>query len=230
MWETAVASDRLVFSRIFPDGDEGYPGNLTVTVTYALRKDNTLSLTYDAFCDADTVVNFTNHCYFNLNGQGSGTALDLYLQVEADAFTENDGNCLPTGKVIPVEGTPFDFREEKPLGRDILADDPNLRNGSGYDHNFVLRGEGMRRVATLRSEKTGIVMDTSTTQPGIQIYSANFLTERQGKGGVKYEKRDALCLETQHFPDAVHHENFPSAVLKAKEKYHQVTEYHFYNK
>lgn len=230
IWRACVASDRLLFSHTSPDGDEGYPGNLTLSVTYEFDDNDTLTLTYDAFSDADTVVNFTNHCYFNLNGQGTGTATNLWLQVNADEFTENDENCLPTGKVLSVEGTPFDFRTAKPIERDINAGDQNLKNGRGYDHNFVLRGTGLRDVAELWSEQTGIAMTTRTTQPGVQIYTANFMTERLGKGGAVYAPRDAVCLETQHFPDAVHHENFPSAVLKKDEEYRESTQYVFYVK
>ncbi|MBO5248868.1 MAG: galactose mutarotase [Clostridia bacterium] len=227
IWSACVASDRLIFSHTSPDGDEGYPANLMMSVTYCFDDSNTLTLIYDAVSDGDTVVNFTNHCYFNLNGQGTGTATDHLLQVNADAFTENDGDCLPTGKILSVEGTPFDFRTSKPIGRDIGADDENLKNGSGYDHNFVLQGEGLREVAVLSSEKTGIVMTTRTTQPGVQVYTANFLTYRGGKNGTRYSVRDGVCLETQHFPDALHHENFPSVVLKQGEEYHQITQYAF---
>ncbi len=227
VWGTCVASDRLIFSHTSPDGDEGYPGNLMMSVSYAFDDTNTLTLSYDGVCDADTVVNFTNHCYFNLNGQGTGTATDLLLQVNADQFTENDENCLPTGTLISVDGTPFDFRTAKPIGQDINADDVNLKNGSGYDHNFVLSGDGMRNAAVLTSEKTGIVMTTRTTQPGVQIYTANFLTDRKGKGGVDYKMRDGICLETQHYPDAVHHPHFPSVILKQGEEYHQETQYVF---
>lgn len=227
VWGTCVASDRLIFSHTSPDGDEGYPGNLMMSVSYAFDDSNTLTLSYDAGCDADTVVNFTNHCYFNLNGQGTGTATDHLLQVNADSFTENDENCLPTGKILSVEGTPFDFRKAKPIGQDINADDINLKNGNGYDHNFLLSGEGMRDAAVLTSEKTGIVMTTRTTQPGVQVYTANFLTDRTGKGGTKYGIRDGICLETQHYPDAVHHAHFPSVILKQGEEYHQETQYHF---
>lgn len=227
VWNCAVASDRLIFTRTSPDGEEGYPGTLNCTVCYAFSEDGALSLTYDATCDADTVINLTNHCYFNLSGHDSGYVGDQTLRVDADEFTENDSDCLPTGKVFSVEGTPFDFRVEKTIGRDIEADDINLKNGSGYDHNFILRGEGLREVAKMHSEKTGITMTVETTQPGIQVYSANFLTERNGKGGCTYQPRHALCLETQHFPDAVHHANFPSAILKKGEAYHQVTVYRF---
>ena len=227
VWKASVASDRLLFSYTSPDGEEGYPGNLSMSVCYSFDDENALTLSYDGVCDADTVVNFTNHCYFNLDGAGTGPATDLKMQIFADSFTENDENCLPTGEILSVEGTPFDFRAPKTLGQDINADDRNIKNGGGYDHNFVLRGEGMRDVCVLSSEKTGIVCTTATTQPGIQIYSANFLTDRKGKGDTSYGYRHAVCLETQNFPDAPHHENFPSAVLKKGEEYHQITRYTF---
>lgn len=227
VWNTAVASDRLLFTYTSPDGEEGYPGNLLLSVIYSFDDDNSLTLSYDGECDADTLINLTNHCYFNLNGHGSGRALDLVLQIDADRFTENDSNCLPTGRLLPTEGTPFDFCSPKPIGRDIQKEDINLKNGKGYDHNFVLRGEGMREVSRLSSEETGIVMTVCTTQPGLQFYSGNFLTDRVGKGGVQYRYRDGVCLETQTFPDAIHNENFPSSVLKKGEEYHHVTKYLF---
>ena len=227
VWDTSVASDRLLFSYTSPDGEEGYPGTLVLSVIYSFDDNNALTLTYDAVCNKDTVINLTNHCYFNLNGAGTGTVLDQKLLVFADQFTENDADCLPTGKIKDVEGTPFDFRIPKLIGADIKEENQDLINGSGYDHNFVLRGEGMRDACVLSSDKTGIVCTTATTQPGIQIYSANFMTERKGKGGATYNMRDAICLETQHFPDAIHNENFPSAVLKKGEEYHQETKYTF---
>lgn len=229
-WAAAVASDRLIFSRTSPHGEEGYPGNLFVSVIYSFDDHNTLTITYDAHCDSDTVINLTNHAYFNLNGQGTGSAMDLLLQVEGEEFTENDSNCLPTGKILFVQGTPFDFRTPKAVGAEIDAQDVNLQNGKGYDHNFILRGEGLRKVASLFSEKRGIEMTVSTTQPGIQVYSGNFMTDRLGKDGVKYGFRDGICLETQHFPDSVHHESFPSVVLKQGEQYHEITQYTFGNK
>ncbi len=230
LWDTSVASDRLLFSHCSPDGDEGYPGNLILSVIYAFDDNNVLTLSYDARCDKDTVVNLTNHCYFNLNGQGTGTATDQLLQIHADAFTRTDENGLPTGEILPVDGTPLDFRHPKAIGRDLDADDENVKNGKGYDHNFVLSGDGMRDVAVLSSEATGIVMTVRTTQPGMQFYSGNLLTQRGGKAGTSYGVRDGVCLETQHFPDAVHHEHFPSTLLKAGEEYHQSTQYAFTTK
>lgn len=227
VWNAVVASDRLVLTHVSPDGDEGYPGKVELTVAYAFSDDNILSITYDAVSDADTVINLTNHCYFNLNGHNSGSVYGHLLQINAESFTENDADCLPTGAVLAVEGTPFDFRAPKEIGAEIEQDEINLKNGSGYDHNYVLSGTGLREAAVLTGPETGITMKTFTTQPGIQVYSANFLSSRAGKGGCTYEPRTAVCLETQHFPDAIHHPNFPSPILKKGEKYHEVTQYHF---
>lgn len=227
VWDTAVSSDTLLFTYVSPDGEEGYPGNLSLSLTYSFDDDNALTLTYAAVCDADTVINLTNHCYFNLNGQGTGTALDQMLQINADFFAENDADCLPTGWIVSCAGSPFDFRVPKRIAWDVDARDQNIKNGQGYDHNLILRGEGMRDVAVLSSEKTGIVMTTATTQPGLQFYSGNFLTERAGKGGTVYHRRDGICLETQHYPDAIHHKKFPSTVLKKGEEYRQITKYVF---
>lgn len=224
VWQAEVKADALVLSRVSPDGEEGYPGSLSVSVTYRLR-DSALCIAYDAKTDADTLVNLTNHSYFNLNGGGS--VLDHVLTVDADRFCENDADCLPTGTLLSVEGTPFDFRQPKAIGRDIGEDHIQLKNAGGYDHNFCLNGEGMRRVAELYSEKTGIVMTTDTTLPGVQVYSANFLTERMGKGGAAMGLRHAICLETQGYPDAVNKPNFPPVVLKAGETYHEETVYAF---
>ncbi len=222
IWDAKVTEDALIFTRLSPDGEEGYPGNLAVTITYRLTE-NAITLTYDAKTDADTLVNLTNHTYFNLAGEGD--VLDHVLTVNADAFCEGDPDCLPTGKLIPVAGTPFDFTKAKKIGKDIGADDIQLKNAGGYDHNFALNAGGT--AAVLYSEKTGIEMTTTTTLPGVQVYSANFLTEREGKGGRKIGFRNALCLETQVHPDAIHNPHFPSAVLKAGDLYHTETTYAF---
>lgn len=223
IWNAQVTDDALIFTRTSPDGEEGYPGNLAVTITYRLTE-NAITLTYDAKTDADTLVNLTNHTYFNLAGEGD--VLDHVLKVNADAFCEGDPDCLPTGKLIPVAGTPFDFTQAKKIGRDIGMDDIQLKNAGGYDHNFALNA-GADAAAVLYSEKTGIEMTTTTTLPGVQVYSANFLTEREGKGGRKIGFRHALCLETQVYPDAIHNPHFPSAVLKAGDDFHTETTYTF---
>ena len=225
MWNAEVTEDALMLSRLSPDGEEGYPGNLAVTITYRLTE-NALELTYDAKTDADTILNLTNHSYFNLAGEGS--VLDHVLTVNADAFCEGDPDCLPTGKLIPVAGTPFDFTTPKKIGQDIGADDIQLKNAGGYDHNVCLSDPAdVKTAAVLWCEKTGIEMTTTTTLPGMQLYSANFLTERKGKGGQIMDKRYALCLETQRYPDATSNPHFPSIVLTSDKAYHEVTTYTF---
>ena len=225
IWDAKVTEDALTLSRLSPDGEEGYPGNLMVNITYRLL-DNALEITYDAKTDAPTLINLTNHSYFNLNGGGS--VLDHVLQVNADCFCEGDPNCLPTGKLLAVAGTPFDFNAPKKIGRDIGMDDVQLKNGGGYDHNFCLSDPAeVKKAAVLTSEETGIEMTTTTTLPGMQVYSANFLTEREGKGGVTMDIRYALCLETQRYPDAIHNPEFPSVVLTPEKDYHEVTTYSF---
>ena len=225
MWNAEVTEDALVLSRLSPDGEEGYPGNLAVTITYRLTA-NALELIYDAKTDADTILNLTNHSYFNLAGEGS--VLDHVLTVNADAFCEGDADCLPTGKLIPVAGTPFDFTSPKKIGQDIGADDIQLKNAGGYDHNVCLSDPAdVKTAAVLWCEKTGIEMTTTTTLPGMQLYSANFLTERKGKGGQMMDKRYALCLETQRYPDATSNPHFPSIVLASDKAYHEVTTYTF---
>lgn len=178
MWNVEVREDALVCSRLSPDGEEGYPGNLWVQVTFTLREANALSIQYEARAEGDTLVNLTNHSYFNLDGGGS--VLDHELQVFASRITENDAGCLPTGRLLEVEETPFDFRIPKQIGAEINADDAQLRCGGGYDHNYVLSG---RRAAVLRSGRSGIEMTVETDQPGMQVYTANGLTQRPGKPG-----------------------------------------------
>ena len=221
-WAAEAGENCVAFSRRSPDGEEGYPGNLDVTVTFTLTEGNALRIAYDAKTDKDTLVNLTNHSYFNLSGGGS--VLDHLLTVYAERFCEGDSGCLPTGKLLPVAGTPFDFREAKPIGRDIGADDAQLHGAGGYDHNYVLAG---RRAALLYSERTGIEMSVDTDLPGMQVYSGNFLTERKGKGGAAIAQRGALCLETQLFPNGMACWGFPSPVLRAGQTMHSETAYSF---
>ncbi len=230
LWNHSVQGERVVFSRLSPDGEEGYPGNLLCSVAYSLDEENQLLMEYCALSDEDTVVNLTNHSYFNLNGHDSGSVLEQELKIYSDSFTENDAGCLPTGKIILVEGTPFDFRQWKAIGQDINAVDPNLKNGSGYDHNFILDLEGeFSLCAEAFSPKTGIHMSMYTTQPGVQLYTANFLQDGQAKGkhGVFYGRREGFCLEAQHWPNAMAHKNFPTVVLRAGELYQHMTAYAF---
>ena len=220
IWDAMADGDRVVFSRCSPDGEEGYPGALYVKVTYALSEDNVLTISYEAGGDGDTVVNLTNHAYWNLND--GGTVLGHKLTVFSDRFCENGPGCLPTGRLLPVAGTPFDFTLPKPIGRDMEADCPQLAAVGGYDHNFVLCADRQERIAAvLYSEETGIRMQVSTTSPG------NFIGERAGKNGARYARRDAVCLETQQYPDAPNQPAFPSPVLLRGEKFLHRTAYAF---
>ena len=217
----------VILSLESPDGDQGFPGNLQVTVTYTLTEDNSLILRYQAVSDADTIVNLTNHSYFNLDGCDSGSVLDQKLTIFADAFTPSDARLIPTGEICPVAGTPFDFRTAKTIGRDIHADDEQIRNGGGYDHNFVLRERTeIEPAAILESEKSGIRMEVSTDLPGMQLYTANS-TEMTGKNSTQYKPFCGVCFETQYFPDSIHHPNFPDCVLKAGREAETVTVFHF---
>ncbi len=220
LWRAEPRGDALVCSRLSPDGEEGYPGALQVSVTFSLTEDDALRIAYDAVSDRDTLVNLTNHTYFNLNGAGS--VLDHTLQVFAERFCENDGGCLPTGRLLDVAGTPFDFREPKPIGRDIGADCGQLRLAGGYDHNYVLCG---RRAAVLTGER--LIMETETDLPGMQVYTANGLSDRPGKGGAVMGPRGAVCLETQLFPNGMNCWGFPSPVLRAGQPLHTETVYRF---
>lgn len=212
-----------------PDGEEGYPGTLRITVTYTLTDDNALSIHYHAITDKATIINLTNHSYFNLSSCTAGDVLAHELQVDADAITPVDDRLIPTGAFMEVAGTPFDFRTPKPIGRDIGADHPQLKIAGGYDHNFVLNGSGLRRVATVTAADTGRRMDVLTDQPGVQIYSANFLTNADLplRGGRPQQARAAICLETQHFPDTPNKPQFPSCVLRPGEVYDTTTIYRF---
>ena len=215
-----------------PDGEEGYPGNLDVTVTYALTEENGLEIDIRAVTDAPTPVNLTNHSYFNLAGHGAGEILGHVLTLEADAYTPTDADLVPTGEIRPVEGTPYDFRTPKPIGKDIagLPPDPAHDNPGGYDVNYVLRGRAgtLRLAARVFEPGTGREMEVYTTQPGIQLYTGNFLDGTlTGKDGAVYRFRNGFCLETQHFPDSVHHPEWPTVILRPGETYHEVTVYKF---
>lgn len=225
IWQAEPLEDGVRFSRLSPDGEEGYPGNLKVSVTYRMLEDG-FQMEYDAVSDKDTLCNLTNHTYWNLAGDGS--AMEHILQIRADHFLENSSECLPTGVVLPVENTPFDFRQPKKIGRDIDTPDVNLKNGSGYDHNFCLSGTGeLDRAAVLHSTISGIAMGVDTTMPGVQLYTGNFLGPWPGKGGKMYNKRDGVCLETQYYPNAMACD-FQKPILRAGEKYHHVTRHTFW--
>ena len=218
------SSVKLVYHS--PDGENGYPGNLTLEATYTLT-DSALVLDYQAVSDKPTYCNITNHSYFNLNG--SGSALDHRLWIDADAYTPVDEESIPIARSEPVEGTPFDFRQEKAVGRDIGADSRQLHLTSGYDHNYVLNPqEGIRLAARVTGEKSGIVMEVWTDKPCLQFYSANHLeADRDTKSGQPYGAHMAVCLETQFPPDSPNHPEWGDIVLRPGQRYHYTTEYRF---
>ena len=221
----------VVFSYISVAGEEGYPGELTVSVTYALTATGDLRIDYEAVTTEPTIVNLTHHGYWNLAGHGAGPILDHELQIHASRFTPVDETLIPTGELRAVEGTPFDFRTPRTIGDRVDAEAEQIRYGGGYDHNFVIDGwaEGeLRPAAVLRDPVSGRVMEVLTTEPGVQFYSGNFLDGSDiGKGGVPYEHRTGLCLETQHFPDSPNQKGFPSTELRPGDTYRSTTVYRF---
>lgn len=227
-WEVTEADDTHIALHLFsPDKDQGYPGGLDITVTYSLTSENALEIRYEAAADADTIVNLTNHSYFNLNGHDSGDILGQELWVDADAYTRADKEFIPTGEMVSVDGTPMDFRVKKPVGQEIGEDYEALNFAGGYDHNWVLKGEGFRKAGEFSCRESGITMNIFTDMPGMQVYSGNFLEAEHGKNGAVYKKHQGICFETQYFPDAVNKDNFKSPVVRAGEKFASVTAYVF---
>lgn len=223
VWNAEQVSENAVrFSRLSPDGEEGFPGNLNVSVTYTLTNDNALKISYEAVSDADTLVNLTNHSYFDLSG--CGKAMEQIVTINAEYILENDNATLPTGKKLPVAGTAFDFRQPKPVGRDIDNDEAQLRFCAGYDHNYCLCSS---HGASVVSKESGIKMDMYTDLPGVQFYSANWLENTPGKNGTTHHRRGAVCLETQLYPNAMNCWSFPSPVLRAGVKMKTETVYAF---
>ena len=220
----------VVLTHTSPDGDEGYPGEVRVRVTYTLTPDNHIVIGYEATTTRATPVNLSQHSYFNLAGAGNGDILDHLLQIDADRLTPVDATLIPTGQLAPVAGTPFDFRTAAAIGGRIAAPDPQLAYGKGYDHNFVLTraAPGLVHAARLVDPVSGRKLDVSTTEPGLQFYSGNFLDRTiRGKGGITYGPRAGLCLETQQFPDSPNHAAFPSTILRPGETYRSQTVWAF---
>lgn len=227
MWEVTASSENAVsFHLESPNGDQGYPGNASIDVTYSLDEKGGLHIAYDAVSDHDTIFNLTNHSYFNLAGQASGadTAMNQLLMLPARAFAVADAESVPTGEMRSVEGTPMDFRTPKPIGRDIGQDYEALNLQGGYDHNFEVF---CNPCAVLSDPVSGRIMAVYTDLPGVQFYAGNFLEEDGGKGGVTYGKRSGIALETQFYPDSIHHPEWAQPVTKAGEKYHSETTYRF---
>jgi len=234
VWDaTQIDEKTLELGYFSPDGEEGFPGNLQLKVRFSVTEDNELKLTYRATTDKPTVINFTNHAFFNLAGEGNGDILDHKLMVKAEYYTPVDDTAIPTGEILTVEDTPLNFRELTAIGARIDQDFDQLKHVGGYDHNYVIdKQDGEMGVAAILHEpKSGRVMEVKTTEPGIQVYTANSLTENdKGKGGKTYGPRSSICLETQHFPDSPNHPNFPITVLNPGEEYISTTIYKFSTK
>lgn len=229
VYETETKSGcSLILTAVSPDGEEGYPGTAAITVIYTLTRTNELKINYRAVCDKDTIFNMTNHAYFNLNGHESGTICDHILQINSNYYTPNNSECMANGEVVSVEKTPFDFRVPKKIGQDINSDCEQIQMFNGYDHNFAIAGTGMRTAAVLSSEESGITMRVKTDKPGIQVYTGNSITEGVTyKDGIKYKVHQAVCLETQYFPNSMVCSHFPSPLLKANDMYDFTTVFSF---
>lgn len=224
VWDAEISEDEnsvsLILTYLSKDMEEGFPGNLSTKVTYTLSDYNSLEVLYEATTDKATVVNLTQHAYFNLSGDFSTSILDHIVEIEADTYLPVDGGLIPTGELRSVEGTPFDFREAKPVGQDISTENEQLQLGGGYDHCWVLNGEAFRKIASAYHPGTGRYLEVFSDEPGVQFYTGNFLdgTLPAPNNGT-YGKRSGLCLETQHYPDSPNQPDFPSVVLNPGEKY-----------
>lgn len=234
VWDSEIISDsegqHLSLHYLSKDGEEGFPGNLDLNVVYTLREDNAIVVNYKGITDKDTIVNLTNHAFFNLSAVETENVLDHTLRIDADAITVVDAELIPTGELMDVTDTPFDFRTAPKVGKNIFSDHPQMKMGNGYDHNFALNhgGDIQKPVIELADPYSGRVMTVYTTKPGVQLYSGNgFDGSEIGKQGKRYMRFAGLCLETQFFPDSVNHPNFQSPILRANERYDHTTVYQF---
>lgn len=224
---TVEQDNAVVLSYVSADGEEGFPGELKVFIKYTVTDDNALRIEYTAISNKDTVCNLTNHSYFNLSGHESGSINNQILQINSNFYTPNDKEGMPTGEVLSVSGTPFDFRVPKPIGQDINADFEQIQMFGGFDHNYAICGKGFRIAAKAQSLETGITMEVYTNQPAIQLYTVNALPQGVKKDDKEYNIHDAFCLETQVFPNAMAHSHYPSPFLAKGDLYEHVTEYKF---
>ena len=228
VWQVKQMNDAISFSIKIKDGENGYPGEMNLNVIYSLREDNSLVIDYAATTDKTTVINVTNHAYFNLTGNPSNTILDHDVMINASRYTPVDSTLIPTGELKSVKGTAFDFTTAKPIGKDIAASEQQLKYGLGYDHNFVLNSSDVKIPAVVVTEKTsGRKMEVFTTEPGVQFYTGNFLDGNEKGRGMAYQYRTGFCLETQHFPDSPNQPSFPTTMLKPGETWKSQTIYRF---
>ncbi len=227
VWAAKEITNGVALSYTSTDGEEGFPGTLNCTVSYTLTPDNGLQIDYQATTDKPTVLNLTNHCYFNLGGEGSGDILGHELTIPTDQITATDDDLITTGEIVSIKGTPLDFTTPHTIGERIGADFKPLIQGIGYDHNYVLAGSGLKLAAIAKDPQSGRVMTVRTTEPGVQLYTGNHLKDPVGKSGHVYGKRHGFCLETQHYPDSPNKPNFPSVILRPGESFRSTTIYQF---
>lgn len=231
IWDVKMVDEEepsLVLTTVSPDNEEGFPGTVNVKVTYTLTNDNGIKIHYEGESDADTILNMTNHAYFNLNGHSSGAVDNHLLWVDSSFYTPNSDECIPTGEVLSSENTPFDFSTKSDLSSRFQSKHEQIKKFDGFDHNFVLNGRGFRKAGEFEGDKTGIIMEIYTDRSGVQIYSGNKIEEgRVCKEGAVYSKHQGICFETQAFPNSMKFSHFPGVILRKGEKYDTVTEYRF---